>query len=370
MSDENPPAGALRVARVAGVPVYLDRTWLLLALFIAWTGWSAGEGLGTGLALAFAAWLVVGILLAVLGHEVAHALTARLLGYRVHRIVATLWGGHTSFDGTGSTPGRSAAVSVAGPLANLALAAVGWAAYVALDWPAAEFAWSFLFLNLLLAGFNLLPGLPLDGGQLVDALVWVVTGRRDRGLLVAGWTGRVLALGVLLWFGVRPFLVGDEPDLVSVILSVVMAWILWSGASAAIARAPFERLVTVVRLDDVLEPARAFPATTPVGDLPPTRGRVLATDERGMPSLLLPLPGPGTPDTAALPPATRLSSLVQRLPDGCVVEVGESTGTAEVVRALAVTRQPLVVVTRGGTLLGVVTAEGFNAAAEAALGRT
>lgn len=370
MSDENPPAGALRVARVAGVPVYLDRTWLLLALFIAWTGWSAGEGLGTGVAIAYAAWLVVGILLAVLGHEVAHALTARLLGYRVHRIVATLWGGHTSFDGTGSTPGRSAAVAVAGPLANLLLAALGWVAYVGLPWPASEFAWSFLFLNLLLAAFNLLPGLPLDGGQLVDSLVWVVTGRRDRGLLVAGWTGRVLALGVLGWFGIRPFATGAEPDVVSVVLSVVMAWILWSGASAAIARAPYERLVTVVRLDDVLEEAVVVPALTTVGELPPTRGRVLATDEQGRPTLLLPLPGPGAPELSSLPPATRLSSLVQRLPDGCVVEVGEGSGTAEVVRALAVTRQPLVAVTRHGTLLGVVTAERFNAAAEAALRRT
>jgi Zn-dependent protease len=369
MSDENPPSGALRVARVAGVPVYLDRTWLLLALFIAWTGWSAGAGLGAGLALAYAAWLVVGILVAVLGHEVAHALTARLLGYRVHRIVATLWGGHTSFDGTGSTPGRSAAVAVAGPVANLLLAAVGWLAYVWLDWPASEFAWSFLFLNLLLAAFNLLPGLPLDGGQLVDSLVWVATGRRDRGLLVAGWTGRVLALTVLGWFGIRPFLVGAEPDLISVVLSVVMAWILWTGASAAIARAPYERLVSVVRLEDVLEEAVAVPALTTVGELPPTRGRLLATDEQGRPSLILPLDAPGAPDLAILPPTTRLSSLVERLPDGCVVEVGEGAGTAEVVRALAATRAPLVVVTRGGSLLGVVTAQRFNTVAGAVLGR-
>ena len=83
MSEQpRPPSGAVRLGRVAGVPVYLDRTWLLLAAFIAWTGWQAGRDLGTGTALAYAGWLVLGILLAVLGHEVAHAVSARLLGFR------------------------------------------------------------------------------------------------------------------------------------------------------------------------------------------------------------------------------------------------------------------------------------------------
>ena len=127
MSDEQPPAGTLRLARVAGVPVYLDRTWLLLGAFVAWTGWQSGQNLGDGTttAVAFAVWMVVGILVAVLGHEIAHAVAARLLGFRVHRIVATLWGGHTAYDGTGTTAGRAAVVAVAGPLANLAFAALG-----------------------------------------------------------------------------------------------------------------------------------------------------------------------------------------------------------------------------------------------------
>ena len=177
------------------MPVYLDRTWLLLAAFIAWTGWQAGRDLGTATALAYALWLVVGMLVAVLGHEVAHALAARLLGFRVHRIVATLWGGHTAYDGTGTTPGRAALVAVSGPAANVALAAGGALAMTLLPWPYSEFAWSFVILNGLLAAFNLLPGLPLDGGQLVESLVWSVSGRRDLGLVVAGWCGRALAVG-------------------------------------------------------------------------------------------------------------------------------------------------------------------------------
>jgi Zn-dependent protease len=189
MPDPQAPSGSIRLGRVAGVPVYLDRTWLILGAFIAWTGWQAGRDLGTTTGIAYAGWLVLGILTAVLGHEIAHAVAGRMLGFRVHRIVATLWGGHTSYDGTGSTPGRAAAIAVSGPLANLGLAGIGWIGLQALTGPVAQFVlWWFVAINLLLAAFNLLPGLPLDGGQFVHSLVWKVSGRRDTALSSpAGW---------------------------------------------------------------------------------------------------------------------------------------------------------------------------------------
>lgn len=369
MSDESrPPAGALRLGRVAGVPVFLDRTWLLLAAFIAWTGWQAGRDLGTGTAIAYAAWLVVGILVAVLGHEVAHALAGRLLGFRVHRIVATLWGGHTAYDGTGSTPGRAALVAVSGPVANIGLAALGALAMVLLPWPYGEFAWSFVVLNGLLAGFNLLPGLPLDGGQLVESLVWSLTGRRDRGLLVAGWCGRVLAVLLVLGFVGLPLARGTL-DTFDAVLAGVMAWILWSGATAAIHRAPLERLLRQVRPEHVLDPVTVVPAHTPVGELVGLGTRVVALDERGLPTLLLPTPSDSTPDITTVPPTTRLASLVVKVPDECVVELGPGADAEPLLRAMATTGWGVVVVTSAGTVRGVVTSERLNAVAEAALRR-
>lgn len=361
------PAGALRLARVAGVPVYLDRTWLLLAAFIAWTGWRAGRDLGTGTALAYAVWLVVGILVAVLGHEVAHAVSARLLGFRVHRIVATLWGGHTAYDGTGSTPGRAALIAVSGPVANLLLAGVGWASVVVLPSPASEFAWSFVVLNLLLAGFNLLPGLPLDGGQVVESLVWRVTGRRDLGLVAAGWCGRVLAVGIVVWFVVVPLAQGS-PDTFDLVLALVMAWILWTGATSAIQRGPLERFIARVRPEDVIEPVAVVPAMTPVGALVGLDRRVVALDEQGRPTLVLPLPSDTTPDIATINPETRLAAVVVRIPDGCVVDLPPGSTTEPVMRAMALAGHPLVVVTAGGQVRGLVTSERINAAAESLLG--
>jgi Zn-dependent protease len=360
------PTGAVRIARVVGVPVYLDRTWVVLGVLVLWVGWSAAPGLDTATRAAYALWLVLSILVAVLGHEVGHALVARLLGFRVHRIMATLVGGHTAYDGSGTTPGRNAAVAVSGPAANLLLAALGGLGVVLMSGVPHFFAWSFALMNLLLAGFNLLPGLPLDGGAVVQSLVWVVSGRRDQGTVVAGWAGRVVAVGVVLWFGVRPLVLG-ELQAFDLLVSLVMGWILWQGATSALARAPLERLLRVVRPEDVLEPVHVVPARTPVGELVGAPHRVLALDERDLPTLLLPTPASGVPDLAALPPQTRLASVVVRLPDAALVDLPAGSDLEPVLRALSGTGWGLVVVSRGRSVLGVVTAEHLDAVARHAL---
>lgn len=357
MSEEKAPAGAVRLARVAGVPVYLDRTWLLLAAFIAWTGWQNSRGLGAGFVVVYVVSLVLGILVAVLAHEVAHALAGRVLGFRVHRIVATLWGGHTSYDGTGATPARVAGVAAAGPVANLLLAAIGWVAYVALPYPAAELAWSFFFLNTLLAVFNLLPGLPLDGGQLVETVIWRITGRRDRGLVAAGWVGRVIAVGLVLWYLVRPLLRGDRPETVSVLLALVMGWVLWSGATAAINRAPFERLVSSVRVGDVAAPVVAPNPGMTVADARTAQAFVVALDERARPVLVVVAPDD-------IPPTAPVEAAFLRLADDAVVEAEPGDGLTAVLVAFSSTRAPCVVVTRGGLPWGLVTGEAVEAAAQ------
>ena len=317
------------------MPVYLDRTWLLLAAFIAWTGWQAGRDLGTGTALAYAAWLVVGMLIAVLGHEVAHAVAARLLGFRVHRILATLWGGHTAYDGTGTTPGRAALVAVGGPAANVALAALGALAMTLLPWPYDEFAWSFVILNGLLAGFNLLPGLPLDGGQLVESLVWGVSGRRDLGLLVAGWCGRALAVGVVLWFAAVPLANGDRMSSTS-----SSRW-RWPGSCGAARPRRSDGLPWSA------SSCGSAPRTSsnPSPWCPPSRPSVTSSTSvdgswrstKGLPTLLLPAPSDSTPDIATLPAETRLASVVVRLPEDCVVEIAPGADVEPVLRAMATT---------------------------------
>jgi putative heme iron utilization protein len=111
------------------------------------------------------------------------------------------------------------------------------------------------------------------------------------------------------------------------------------------------------------------PASTPLGELVGVDRRVVALDERGRPTLLLPAPSPATPDIATLPPTTPLSSVVVRLPDECVVELAPGDDAEPVLRAMAGTGASVVVVTSAGAVRGLVTSERLNTVAESVLGR-
>lgn len=244
-----------RIGSLSGIPIYLGRSWVMVALIMVAifgpTVQRAAPSLGL---LAYAVALVFALLLlvSVLVHEAAHALVAQRVGFRVSRMVADFWGGHTAHDGAGGTPGRSAAVAVVGPLSNAALALLGWwllslltaagpgtsslgalvdgtELRVVLVLLVYAFAWS----NTFVAVFNLLPGLPLDGGFLLEALVWKVTGNRHLGTMVAGWAGRLVVLLVAMWV-LAPLVQGDRPPFSRVLWALLIGGFLWQGASQAI----------------------------------------------------------------------------------------------------------------------------------------
>ena len=244
-----------RIGTLSGVPVYLGRSWVVVAAVIMLLfGPTVQRILATGpvasylLALLFAVLLLV----SVLAHEAAHALVAQRVGFRVSRVVADFWGGHTAHDAGGATPGRSAAVAVVGPLANGLLALVGWWLVGVLQPGGAPLllALAFTWANGFVAVFNLVPGLPLDGGFLLEALVWRLSGDRSTGTWVAGWGGRVVAALVVLW-GLLPVAQGGQPSFTRLLWVVVIAWFLWQGASQAVAVGSRGRRAARVRVGDL-----------------------------------------------------------------------------------------------------------------------
>jgi len=250
-----------RIGAIRGIPVYLGRSWPVIAIVVVLTfapnvSTSTGEYGGVfGYAVAVA--YAVLLLLSVLAHEAGHALVARRFGFRVDRVVADLWGGHTVYDSSTSRAGTSAVISVSGPLANLALAGIGYALMQALDPDGVVglLLFAVTLTNAFVGVFNLLPGLPLDGGYLVHALVWKVTGDRNRALIVAGWLGRVVTVVFVLWLVGRPLLLGQPPSLVTIVWCGLIGAFLWMGATSAIRAGQSRRVIERVPLARVLRPA-------------------------------------------------------------------------------------------------------------------
>ncbi len=336
-------ASGLRLTTIGGVPVYIGRSWSFIAAIIVVTyGPQIARDrpdLGSGayaVALAYAGLLLV----SVLAHEAAHAVVATRAGYRVNRVVADLWGGHTAYDSSDARPGASALVAIAGPGANAMLALLGWLALPHIDGDVLYLLVNALVLtNAFVAAFNLLPGLPLDGGFLVDSLVWRLTGSRESGLIAAGWCGRVVTVLVVLGFVGRPMLSGQPPDLFSLAWAFFIGAFLWVGATNAIRSGRGSRLLSGIRIDSVWRRAASLPTRASAAqalDLRtsgPGGTAVVVEDESGNPIGLL-------EDDAlrAIPELSRgsvpVTSVMVRQPDGWVVEATPDQSIATVVSAM------------------------------------
>lgn len=368
-----------RIGSIAGSPVYIARSWPVIAVVIIAV---FGPALGRSDRSASYGYLVAAgyallLLVSVLVHEAAHALAARARGHSVGRIVADVWGGHTVYDATRSTPGTTALVAVVGPLSNLVLAAVAWAVEAGVtNEPASTLLIIVARANFLVGLFNLLPGLPLDGGQIVSALVWHLTGRKGSGLVAAGWLGRIMAVGTVLWFVGRPLLEGESIAMFEVVWPVAIAFFLWQGASQAI-RAGAIHDATAGPAQDVLEPVVLLPATATLGEVGQLAGGastgsawLVATDQSGWPFGLL------DPDAAAEVPAaaratTPLGAVVTSQPADWVVALGTDAVLTDLVRAMSERNLPVTVAVDATTrrVLGIATADRVNEVVGAALAR-
>ena len=358
-------ASGMRVARIGGVPVYIGSSWVIMAvLIVALVGPGVARQrpdlgvLAYGVAVAYALLLLV----AVLVHEAAHALAARHFGLPVHRVVADLWGGHTAYDPTGSTPGSSAVVAVVGPLSNAVLAGLAWVFHPATPEGVPQgLVGAFAFLNAALAAFNLLPGLPLDGGQLVEAGVWGATGNRNRGKIVAGWAGRVVAGLVLAWFVLRPLLLGRGLDLSSSFWFVLIAGFLWVGASAAIRQGDVLNRISRVPLGSLLRPASGLTPDTTLDRTLTSPGIPVVVGADGFPESLL-----ASDAVDAVPedlrPTTTAEAVSRPQPSGWVVEADPDGDLLPVIHALQRARTGVVAVMWQGRLVGLVTAADVNEA--------
>ncbi|MFX0539720.1 site-2 protease family protein [Ornithinimicrobium sp. Y1847] len=318
-----------RIGTLSGIPVFLGRSWILVALVMVFIFGPIVNNIMPDFrvgAYAIATLFAVLLLLSVLVHEAAHAIVAQRVGFTVSRIVADFWGGHTAHDGAGGTPGRSAAVAVVGPLANGVLALLGW---WATGWFEPGVAWllayAFTFANAFVAIFNLLPALPLDGGFLLEALVWRVSGNRYLGTMVAGWFGRLLVVLLGIW-AISPMLIdGEDVSLLRIVWVILIGAFLWQGASQAVDAGRLGVRLSRRQVGEVARPVGVIPADAALDGVD-WRSRelwiVLGADGRpeGVvdPRALSSVPHQAWSGTTA-------NALAVRLPEGWAATLDEST---------------------------------------------
>ncbi|MFJ6026751.1 site-2 protease family protein [Pseudarthrobacter sp. NPDC092424] len=365
------PAGrreGIPLGRIAGVPVILAYSWFIIAAFTVII--YGPMLLRNNPALGFSAYLVAFayallLLVSVLVHELAHALTARIYGWPTQKIVLNLWGGHTQFESFTATPGRSVLVALAGPAANLLLAGGAWVVLSTANLASvAEILTNiFMWANFLIGIFNVLPGLPLDGGRLVESAVWKVTGSQARGTVAAGWAGRVIVVAIGYWFIGRPVLAGSPPDFSLLMISLLVGGFLWVGASAAIQQGTLRGRLPLVTAAGLSTPALGLPATASVDEARRYAGQagaVVVCGPDGRPQGVVD-PAALAAVPAAVSPSTPVTAVSYALAPGAYVP--EWSRGQELVQFLSqVEGRQYAVVDHNGIVTGLLSQEAVVAA--------
>jgi len=263
--------GGLLLFRVRDVPVLLAPSWwvgslVVIVLYSPMVGRllpSAGPVTSWTLAAAFA--VLLG--LSVLAHELGHTVVALRLGIPVRRLRLFLLGGLSEVSRTPKQPRQEGLVAAAGPIVSVLLA--GFCGLLLLAVPGESAAWLLVaecaVANLAVGVFNLLPGLPLDGGRLLRAGVWALTGTRARGTKAAVFGGGLVAVALLLW-SVIGMIDGSPDRWLRLGVCLVTAWFVVMGAGGELAAESSRSWPDGLSVTDLVRPVLQLPAESPVSD--------------------------------------------------------------------------------------------------------
>lgn len=186
----------LRVGNLFGIPFYINPSWFLVLALVTWNNgsWLSHQFPQLG-AIAWLLGLMMALLLfaSVLAHELGHSWVAIRQGTEVKSITLFIFGGLASLGEESKTPGEAFRVAIAGPMVSFflfgLLNAIGY--FSGITGPLAAVIALLTYVNLALGAFNLIPGLPLDGGNVLKAIVWKITGKPYQGLAFASRVGQV-----------------------------------------------------------------------------------------------------------------------------------------------------------------------------------
>jgi Zn-dependent protease len=255
--------GSWRVGRINGIEIGIHYTWLLALVVFTWLlgqsyfpatypGWQTYSYWIAGFLSTFI------LFISVLIHELAHSLVARARGLPVSSITLFILGGVSNLAAEPEKPGLEFIMAIAGPASSLVLAGIFWGIWYLMgsQMAFAKAIFGYMALaNALLAGFNLLPGFPLDGGRVLRSILWKTTGDLLKATNIATMVGRFfawlfMALGVFLVFGFNVFGLGG---FLNGLWLVFVGWFLNSAADSSRQEATLREHLTGVLVGRVME---------------------------------------------------------------------------------------------------------------------
>ncbi|HZZ97442.1 MAG TPA: site-2 protease family protein [Jatrophihabitantaceae bacterium] len=256
-SRQKPRVRLLSVGKFFGVPLYFAPSWLVIAALLTFyygpVVQDAVPGVSASSAYLVAFGYAVLFALCVLAHELGHTAVSLLLKRPVKRIVIFLLGGISEIEREPDRPRDEFLIAAAGPLVSIVVTGIAGVAYDALDAHtlAGTLALLLFWSNLVVVIFNLMPGLPLDGGRVLRAIVWAVSKSQLTGTRAGAVVGRVVAALVF----VLSLVANRGPDgIVAGLVGVMLAAYLWFGAGQSLKYAEVMARLPAVDLETLLRP--------------------------------------------------------------------------------------------------------------------
>ncbi|MEX2146743.1 MAG: site-2 protease family protein [Candidatus Rokuibacteriota bacterium] len=246
----------MRVLTVAGIPINVHTSWLLVYALITWTlavGYFPRTLPDVSATAAWVSGLAAALLLfvSVLLHELSHSFVARAHGLGVSGITLHVFGGVSQLEDEPPSARAEFLIAAVGPLSSFAIAGVLWAvraAGVATAGVAGAILDYLIFINMAIGVFNLVPGFPLDGGRILRAALWKWKGGLRPATLIASRVGGGVAVILMMW-GFLQLMTGAVMGGVWMIL---IGLFLRSAADASYAQVDLKEALAPLRVDDIM----------------------------------------------------------------------------------------------------------------------
>jgi Zn-dependent protease/CBS domain-containing protein len=250
--------GSFRLGKIAGIDIYAHLSWFIVLVLLTWSlasGWFVqlfpGWSTPTYWITAFISALL--LFVCVLLHELAHSLVAQVHELTVKNITLFIFGGVATIEEEMKRPGIEFQIAVMGPITSLCLAAIAFL----LAWPfrgsnsPTEAVLDYLAAsNFLLGVFNLIPGLPLDGGRVLRSIAWKITGNIQKSTRIASYAGQAMAF-VFILLGLAAFFTGS---FFNGLWSIFIGWFLLNAAQTANTQILLQNTLQGVPVDKVMNP--------------------------------------------------------------------------------------------------------------------